>query len=166
MSKVSPSSELIALARSAARSHSLPPELVCAVIEQESSWDCWAMRYEPAFYDRYIAPRAGPGSGAPGAAHLIPPAPRARISGDTEARARAFSWGLMQVMGQVAREHGFAGDSLAALCDPATGLGIGCAVLAAKMAAAGQDVAHALSLWNGGANPNYPAEVMARITRY
>lgn len=40
----------------------------------------------------------------------------------TEARTRAFSWGLGQVMGQVAREQGFDGEYLAALCDPESGL--------------------------------------------
>jgi hypothetical protein len=39
-------------------------------------------------------------------------------------------------MGQVAREHGFTAKSLAALCDPATGLAIGCTVFAANCAPA------------------------------
>ena len=72
----------------------------------------------------------------------------------------------MQVMGHVARQHGFAGPSLAALCNAATGLDIGCRVLAAKLAAAGGDVTRALLLWNGGANPDYPAAVLARTARY
>src|SRR5437016_1759983 len=94
-----PSVELVALAHEAARAHSLWPELVCAVIEQESSWDPWALRYEPAFYARYVEPQLY----------------RGMIRQETEARARAFSWGLMQVMGQVAREHGFARSAMAAL---------------------------------------------------
>ena len=75
---------------------------------------------------------------------------------ETESRMRAFSWGLMQVMGQVAREHGFSGRSLAQLCEPATGLEIGCRVLAAKLAAAEGNVTRALLLWNGGGNRDYP----------
>jgi soluble lytic murein transglycosylase-like protein len=80
----------------------------------------------------------------------------------------------MQVMGQVAREHGFTTKSLAALCDPATGLAIGCAVFAAKLRAstvdaasvANNDVERALERWNGGANTSYAAQVLARIAHY
>ena len=109
------SSELILLARAAATKHALDPALVCAIIEQESSWNPHAIRYEPGFRTRYVAPLG------------LPP---------TEEIARSISWGLMQVMGQVAREHGFEGKFLSALCDPAIGLDIGCAALAAKVSAA------------------------------
>jgi soluble lytic murein transglycosylase-like protein len=240
--------ELISLARAAALAHSLDPALVCAVCEQESAWNPWAIRYEPGFLARYVAPLFTAG----------------KISA-TEAYARSFSWGLMQVMGQVAREHGFgvppsnnsvipkrlaaegypaaqsdagvsasatppphsqlaqqgsvapnsgtgfslcspgsphpgvstdstppphsqvsaqAGASLAQLCDPATGLDIGCTVLAHKFAAAVRGtvpqlrvcapltpadppvIERALQLWNGGANPDYAAQVLARLKNY
>ena len=150
MPESAPPSGLIALARTAADAHSLWPELVCAIVEQESSWNPWALRYEPAFYERYIAPALA----------------RASIVTETEARARAFSWGLMQVMGQVARENGFREPSLAALSDPATGLDIGCRVFNAKLAAAEGNVTRALLLWNGGANPSYPDAVLMRTQRY
>ncbi|MGA8220599.1 MAG: lytic transglycosylase domain-containing protein [Candidatus Acidiferrales bacterium] len=143
MNSISP--ELIALALSSAQQYSLDSALVCAVIEQESAWDTYAVRYEPAFRSRYVAPLGLPA---------------------TEEISRSISWGLMQVMGQVAREHGFSGKSLAALCNPASGLSIGCAVLAAKMAAGGEDLSRALELWNGGANSDYAAEVLARVARY
>ena len=48
--------EIIELARSIAAAHALDPALVCAVIEQESAWHQWAVRYEPSFLSRYIAP--------------------------------------------------------------------------------------------------------------
>jgi soluble lytic murein transglycosylase-like protein len=137
--------DLIALARAAAARHSLTPALVCAIAEQESAWDAHAIRYEPAFRARYVAPLG-----------LTP----------TEEIARSISWGLLQVMGQVAREHGFEGKFLTALCEPAVALDIGCAVLAAKLAAAAGDVPRALAFWNGGANADYAAEVIARISRY
>ncbi|MGA8143444.1 MAG: transglycosylase SLT domain-containing protein [Candidatus Acidiferrales bacterium] len=137
--------DLVAVARSAAAQYSLDPAIVCAIVEQESSWDPFAIRYEPAFRTRYVAPLG------------LPP---------TEEVLRSISWGLMQVMGQVAREHGFTGKSLAALCDPKTGLEIGCAVLESKLIAAGNDCARALSLWNGGANHNYAIQVFARIKNY
>jgi soluble lytic murein transglycosylase-like protein len=151
------------LAHDAAQAHALWPELVCALIEQESSWNRWAVRYEPAFYKRYIEPQiAQPGGEI---ANQRARAHRAPL-GETEARARAFSWGLMQVMGQVAREHGFSGSSLAELCDAATGLDVGCRVFAAKLAAAEGNVVRALLLWNGGGNRNYPDAVLARTRRY
>ena len=140
-----PRTELVALARSAAAQHSLDAALVCAIAEQESSWEPFAIRYEPAFRTRYVAPLG-----------LAP----------TEEVARSISWGLMQVMGQVAREHRFSGKNLAALCDPATGLDVGCAVLASKLAAATNDWPRALNLWNGGGNPNYVAQVLARLKNY
>jgi len=181
--------QLISLARAAAAAHSLDPALVCAVCEQESAWNPWAIRYEPGFLARYVAPLFTAG----------------KISA-TEAYARSFSWGLMQVMGQVAREHDFTGASVAQLCDPATGLDVGCQVLAHKFASAGatksaddasahspiicpkcgavQDgivgapravpacgfspdiISRALQLWNGGANPDYAAQVLARVKNY
>lgn len=140
-----PTDALIALARAAAANHSLDAALVCAVVEQESAWDAHAMRYEPVFRTRYVAPLG------------LPP---------TEEIARSISWGLMQVMGQVAREHGFHEKFLSALCDPAAGLDVGCAVLAAKLSAASGDVPRALALWNGGANPDYAAQVLARLNAY
>jgi len=152
---------LIALASAAAAQHALDPALICAIVEQESAWDPHAIRYEPAFRTRYVAPLG------------LPP---------TEEVARSISWGLMQVMGQVAREHGFTAKSLAALCDPATGLAIGCAVFAAKLRASTNDAAsavnnsdaasvaanveRALELWNGGANTSYAAQVLARVAHY
>jgi soluble lytic murein transglycosylase-like protein len=137
-----PSADLIALARAAAAAHELDPALVCAVVEQESAWDTHAIRYEPGFRTRYVAPLG------------LPP---------TEEVARSISWGLMQVMGQVAREHGFGGKFLSALCDPAAGLDIGCAVLAAKLASTSDNETRALELWNGGANADYAPQVLARM---
>lgn len=163
MSNPTPPPELLALAHDAARAHDIWPELVCAVIEQESSWDRWAVCYEPAFYKRYIEPQIARLGGDDGAQQL---ATHPAALSETEARARAFSWGLMQVMGQVAREHRFSGSSLAELCDPATGLDVGCRVLAAKIAAAEGNVVRALLLWNGGANHDYPDAVLARTHRY
>ncbi len=153
LSRAASREPLIALARQKAAEHQLYPELVCAVCEQESAWNPWAIRYEPAFYERYVAPLWA--RGAP------PPA-----GGRTEAAARAFSWGLMQVMGQVAREAGFAGSSLAELCDPAVGLEVGCRVLARKLAAAEGNVTRALLLWNGGGNPAYSQQVLGRAEKY
>jgi soluble lytic murein transglycosylase-like protein len=94
-----------ALAAKYAAKYGIATELVCAVIEQESGWNNWAIRYEQGFYDHYVAPM--------------------NLS-DTAGRSRAFSWGLMQLMGEVAREFGFMGQFLSELCDPDTGVDWGC----------------------------------------
>jgi soluble lytic murein transglycosylase-like protein len=141
--------EIILLARRIAFAHGLEPSLVCAVIEQESAWNPWAVRYEPGFLSRYVAPLYTAG----------------KLSA-TEAYTRSMSWGLMQVMGQTAREAGFEEQSLAELCDPPVGVEWGCRLLAARVARAKGDIAAALQRWNGGANPDYPAEVLARKKNY
>ena len=142
-------SDLISLARKIAGAHSLDPSLVCAVVEQESAWNAWAIRYEPVFFAKYVAPLFT----------------NNKISA-SEAYARGFSWGLMQVMGQVARENGYGEPFLSALCDAADALEIGCRILRKKFDAAAGDSVRALLLWNGGSNPSYPVQVLARRTHY
>jgi len=144
-----PPSQLVALARKAAAVQSLDPALVCAVVEQESSWNPWAMRYEPAFFTRYVASLYT----------------NNKITA-SEAYARGFSWGLMQVMGQVARETGFDALFLSALCDPEQGLTVGCKVLRKKFDAMGGDTTRALLAWNGGGNPAYATQVLARRAHF
>jgi soluble lytic murein transglycosylase-like protein len=141
--------QMIILAKQVASRFQLVPELVCAVVEQESGWDPWAVRYEPAFMTKYVAPLFT----------------NNKISG-TEAYTRAMSWGLMQVMGQVAREKGVTLRFLSGLCDPEAGLSVGCEVLAEKLARNGGDVVKGLQAWNGGGNPTYAKEVLARVDRY
>lgn len=137
---------MVKFAKESGGKRGIDPALVCAVIEQESAWNSDAMRYEDAFYDRYIVPLG--------------------IGNATESRARAFSWGLMQVMGQVAREIGFKGKYLTELCEPHQGIEIGCEVLKAKMVRAKWDTVQGLLFWNGGANKHYPSEVLARLANY
>ena len=144
-----PPSQLLTLARHAAETRALDPGLVCAVIEQESAWNPWAMGYEPAFFTKYVAPLYT----------------NNKITA-TEAYARGFSWGLMQVMGQVARESGLDAQFLSALCDPEQALAVGCKVLRKKFDAANGDTTRALLAWNGGANALYPAQVLARRAHY
>jgi soluble lytic murein transglycosylase-like protein len=135
--------DIIALAKKL--SGRLDPSLVCAVIEQESGFSPWEIRYEPGFYSKYESPQ--------------------KVLTVTDATARAFSWGLMQVMGQTAREVGFLGP-LPQLCDPEVGINVGCEVLRLKLAKANGDVRQGLAFYNGGSNVKYPDEVMARIPKF
>src|SRR5258705_12929884 len=131
-------SQLIVLARKAAAAQSLDPALVCAVVERESAWNPWAMRYEPLFFAKYVASLYT----------------NNKVSA-SEAYARGFSWGLMQVMGQVARETGFDALFLSALCDPEQGLAVGCKVLRKKFDAAAGDSTRALLSCTVVAHPTY-----------
>jgi soluble lytic murein transglycosylase-like protein len=138
---------LIEQAKQHAAFYGLDPALVCAVCEQESEWDTYAIRFEPEFEKKYIHP-------------ALPQAPT------TEEIAKAMSFGLMQVMGEVARERGFKGKFLSSLCDLDIGLHVGCEYLKHIMDTHAGDVAASLQRWNGGGNPNYAAEVMARMGKY
>lgn len=84
--------------------HELPANLVRAVCQVESSMNPWAIRHEPG-WKYYIGDQLNMSL--------------------TERFAQSTSWGLMQVMGSVAREYGFAGW-LPELCDPPVGLLYGC----------------------------------------
>jgi soluble lytic murein transglycosylase-like protein len=126
--------------------HGVDPVLLCCLAHQESSWCPWAIRYEPAFFARYILPMAD------------------KLS-DTEARARAFSWGLAQIMGQTARELGFLAE-FASLCDPEIGLEWGAVKLKQCLDAHKGDEKAALEMYNGGGNPDYADEVLAHWAIY
>jgi soluble lytic murein transglycosylase-like protein len=141
--------ELVVLAKRQAISFALDPAIVCAVVEQESAWNTFALRFEPAFFAKYVASLYT----------------NNKVTA-SEAYARGFSWGLMQVMGQVARETGYDAPYLSAICDPQQGLAIGCKVLRKKFDATAGDTTRALLAWNGGANPQYPVQVLARRPHY
>ncbi len=85
----------------------LDPDIVCAMVTVESYGNNWAVRYEPNY--KYIE------------LPLSKWAEPLRISTDTELQCQKMSWGLLQVMGGVARQYGFAGH-IANLCDPVIGL--------------------------------------------
>ena len=144
---MAPLPELVELAKRIGQNKGIDPPLVCAVVEQESAWNPWAMRYEPTFMRHYVKP-------------TLPEAPT------TGEIARATSWGLMQLMGQVALELGFPGPYFSALCDPAIGLDWGCRKLAKCMEKRSGDTRAALLMWNGGGNFQYPDQVLARLINY
>lgn len=147
--------DLVELANVRAVQFGIPSAVVCAVIEQESGWNPWALRHEPAFQEKYVAPLD-----ASGALKTF------GASKDTEIVTRSCSFGLMQTMGQVVREAGGNFAFLTELCNPERGLEFGCAHLAKKLEQAKGNVALALRLWNGGGNPKYADEVLARLGSY
>lgn len=93
-----------------ATGYNLDPHLAMAIVQQESGGNPYAIRYEALW--RY----------------LVTPATFANslhISAATETVLQSMSWGLMQVMGSVARELGFT-DPMPKLCELEIGLQYGC----------------------------------------
>lgn len=132
------------LAKQVAKGMGVDPVLVCAVCEKESSWRPDATRFEPAFLQHYVL--------------------KLKLSAD-ESKGRATSWGLMQIMGEVAREEGFGGE-FSELLQPEIGLQAGIRHLKRYLDLAHGDVEAALLHWNGGADKKYPAAVLALKQKY
>ena len=142
--------------------YGLPKATICGVIETESSWRPGAYRHEPT-YSWLWPSRAGP---------FVPPG----VTRATEEMAQRTSWGLMQVMGAVAREYGcvepFVGS---VLCDPQQGVEYGCKHLARLVQRFGSLV-DGVAAYNAGvpkrvrggdyANQTYVDKVIAAATRY
>lgn len=136
--------DLVRLASAIARTFNLHPELVCAICEQESSWNPSAGRYEKGFYNKY----------------------ENHPDMDEQERLwRSSSWGLMQIMGETARYLGYSGP-LDQLLVPEIGLAWGCKYLENRIAHAEGNIEKALLLWNGGGNAYYPHQVLARVAQY
>lgn len=109
------------MVQEAALDAGLPISVVRGVVQQESQGFPKATRYEPGFYLQYICKGW--------VATLLK---KLKLGLDSaEAKGRATSWGLMQVMGQSAREMGFTGP-FSDLLIPEVGLYWGCKHLAIK----------------------------------
>lgn len=115
--------------RPLAETYRVPVDLVVAIIEQESAGRAFAYRFEPTFYDRYLADNLA-------------------YAGREPARVSA-SYGLMQIMYPTAVDAGFQGEP-ELLFVPAINLDVGCSLLAALIRWAKGDVPQALAAYNGG----------------
>lgn len=119
--------ELIA---SFAGKHGVPAPLVAAIVQVESGANPWAWNPEPQYRYLWDVNRFAPFrtlSPAESASER-PPQDFHCIAGDPDQEwwAQQASWGLMQVMGAVAREHGYREPYLPMLCRPEDGLDNGC----------------------------------------
>jgi len=134
--------------------HDLDPVLVFALIEQESNYQTQAMRFEPGY--RWLWPKPSEVKAPFG------------VSLATERNQQATSWGLMQVMGAVAREHGCGLPYLSSLCNPGLGIEYGCKHLA-KLKRRWPAKCDYISAYNAGhptmKNKQYVASVLARSER-
>lgn len=136
--------------------YGLPPGILKALAQHESAENTWAHRPEPKFREKYIGQKPLdqlPGKRIPGA------------SEETERADRSASWGLLQVMGETARELWFIGPFLTQLCDPETGIEFGAKHLKRKLDNAEGDLVVALQKYNGGGDPDYAEKVLARWKR-
>jgi hypothetical protein len=149
---------------SAAAQFDIDPLLVSALILTESSGDPCAFRYEPAFYKKYIARRTPEDLGGYFPCH--------EINVEAEKILRSCSFGLCQIMGQVARELGFRHMDMFTLLDPKTNLQFGLQKLEKEIVFAkrhlpfgsvGYTYEKALLRYNGGGDPNYGQVVLKKM---
>lgn len=137
----------------------LDPILVTAIIMQESAGDTYARRFEKSYYEhqRFLDPERF--------------AESSQISSETEKIDQATSWGLMQVMGVVAREVGYIGK-LSKLLIPERGIYWACKKLQ-HIAGKYQKLEDIIASWNAGSphildngkyfNQSYVDAVMSHI---
>lgn len=114
----------------------LESALVHAIIQAETAGDCWAFRFEPKF--QWILPMD----------QVQKMAKACGISQDSEIMGQRTSWGVMQIMGAVAREFGF-NEKFTKLCVPETGILYGCKQLN-RLRAKYKDRKDLISAYNAG----------------
>jgi soluble lytic murein transglycosylase-like protein len=138
----------------ASKKTGIAPSLLASVIHQESRGEIYAVRFEPLFFDKYVKGKTKKTS----IGHIP-----SMCSWATEQNLRAHSFGLFQMMGQVARERGFKGEFLTELLDPATNIKLGSEFLQTLLLKY-EDTEKALLRWNGGGNPEYGKEVLSHVS--
>ena len=164
-------SDVAAAIAAGAQRHGLDPALVAAIVKQESGGNPDAARHEPGY--RYVvdAETGRPFRTLTEAEVLMDRAPLgfhgvAPCSSSTEWALQRTSFGLMQVMGANAREHGCAAPFLTVLLDPAEGVEYGCRYLAELRRR--YDVPSAISAYNAGkpVDANYEGYVVPVLRAY
>ncbi|HYM21444.1 MAG TPA: transglycosylase SLT domain-containing protein [Candidatus Kapabacteria bacterium] len=126
---------------SVSRIYHLPSALVAAFVQEESEFEPFAIRTEPSYLrkKKVIA-----------AARLWCRRHRGLPSAQTELVLRASSLGLMQPMGELAREQGFDAAYLSELLAPNNSLGEGAKYLAKLLKRYPHDTLSAISAYNQG----------------
>lgn len=125
--------EIVALIKKHSSINVVDPVLVAAICMQESGFEPWRSRYEPTWEYFYM------------------PINYSRLLGittETEVQAQKTSFGLMQLMGCVARELGY-DDYLNKLASPDLGIMFGCKKLY-TLEKKYDDVTDVISAYNAG----------------
>lgn len=138
---------------STAEEHNLDGRLVEAIVRVESSGNADAFRFEPKFWSRYLAKLAEYKGANP--------------------RRVSSSYGLMQIMYQVAKERGFEGDP-EELFIPKINLFWGCNHLQFLVewsrnyttVSPAKQMEAVVAAWNGGRGGNKPTEILLRNGQY
>jgi hypothetical protein len=157
----------------AAAAHGLQANVLAAQVEHESGFDPWAWNPEPR-YKYLVDCRTGAPFRHLTALELLsedPPPDFPRLAGDRDQEwwGQQASWGLLQVMGALAREVGFRRPYLSQLCDPAISLELGARHLAALFARFGT-IDRALAAYNAGSPTStalaaYAAPILERAAQ-
>jgi soluble lytic murein transglycosylase-like protein len=126
---------------SAATQYALPPALIAAVIQEESRFEMWATRVEPRYLRNAKVRRE---AARWTSSHRSPP------TTTTELHDRSRSYGLMQVMGETAREQGFSAPYLAELYLPKNATLHGAILLRHLLDRYHKDTLAAISAYNQG----------------
>lgn len=101
--------------------------VIVGICKTESSLDIMAFRFEPGFYKQY----------------------KDKITPQLDALAASASYGLMQIMGQTARELGFSGD-FSRLFIPSINLEYGIKYFRKQLKRYDGDIDAALAAYNAG----------------
>jgi hypothetical protein len=152
--------------------HALSADLLEAQVVVESGGNPWAWNPEPRY--RYLwNVRSQRPFRQPTDFELMsetPPNDFPCLAGDCDQEwwGQQASWGLMQVMGALAREYGFKGPYLTQLCDVNVNLDIATAYLSRLSRWANGDATKMLAAFNAGqggwttpAGQRYAAKVIA-----
>ena len=131
---------LAKIVRAAAENQGIDPRYFAAIVWQESGGYPFANRYEPGFYAKYIDGKSR---------ELLGGYWSRKISETTERKDRTTSFGLIQIMGQVARENGVKCESLTELVKPMFNLEIGAKHFRKLLNRNEGSYRHALIRWNG-----------------
>lgn len=138
----------------AAATHRIDPAILTALVQVESGGQPFAWNPEPRYQYLWDVRHGRPFraiTAAEGASEIPPPDfPCLAGDADQEWWAQQASWGLCQLMGAVAREHGCRVPYLPALGDPFLNLTLGASHLAELLAWAQRDVRRALGAYNAG----------------
>jgi hypothetical protein len=146
-------SDVAAAVSAAASRHGIDACILAALVVKESSGDPLAVRHEPRYQWLWDVDKWEPFrrlSEEERRSATPPPDFRAPVgvSAATEWSSQRTSWGACQIMGATARERGFRGRFLSALCEPTLGVEYGARHLALLMAR--YDAMSALSAYNAG----------------
>lgn len=123
------------------------PILLQAIVCQESGGNPWAVRFENSYWNNTIVDKQ---------AKEFSRVHKGIPSYLTEKAMRSTSFGLTQIMGQVARENQWNHPFLTKLCEPEENLVLACKMLKARFVRFGGDEDWVILSWNRGLGCRQP----------